>query len=109
MWKPDLIVARMRASALPEGERTTCSGFCTTTTCGALLTWAETAMSKSKIVSFIVVIILIAAPVCNADEGIQKINNTQLYYFVVGTGEPILILHGGPGLDHTYLLPQMLG
>ena len=25
----------------------------------------------------------------------------------MGHGEPIVIVHGGPGLDHTYLLPQM--
>jgi proline iminopeptidase len=25
----------------------------------------------------------------------------------MGKGTPIVILHGGPGLDHTYLLPQM--
>ena len=32
---------------------------------------------------------------------------TKLFYTVMGTGTPILILHGGPGLDHSYLLPQM--
>lgn len=30
----------------------------------------------------------------------------SLYYEEIGIGEPIVILHGGPGLDHTYLLPQ---
>lgn len=32
----------------------------------------------------------------------------QLFFQKFGTGEPILIVHGGPGLDHSYLLPQML-
>ena len=42
-----------------------------------------------------------------AEEGLRAINGTQLYCKVMGSGEPIVILHGGPGLDHTYLLPQM--
>lgn len=41
------------------------------------------------------------------EEGLKKINNVNLYYKVMGKGTPIVILHGGPGLDHTYLLPQM--
>lgn len=41
------------------------------------------------------------------EEGIKQMNGIELYYKVLGKGEPIVILHGGPGLDHTYLLPQM--
>jgi proline iminopeptidase len=41
-------------------------------------------------------------------EGTVSVNGAQLYYEIYGKGEPIVILHGGPGLDHTYLLPQML-
>ena len=40
-------------------------------------------------------------------EGLTKVNGTSLYYTVMGQGEPIVMVHGGPGLDHTYLLPQM--
>ncbi len=32
----------------------------------------------------------------------------RLFSRIVGTGTPIIVVHGGPGLDHTYLLPQML-
>jgi proline iminopeptidase len=39
--------------------------------------------------------------------GFVRVQNAQLYYETIGVGEPIVILHGGPGLDHTYLLPQM--
>lgn len=39
-------------------------------------------------------------------EGVVKINGASLYYKTIGTGEPIVILHGGPGLEHTYFLPQ---
>jgi len=41
------------------------------------------------------------------EEGMKDINGTQLYYKTMGEGMPIVILHGGPGLDHSYFLPQM--
>jgi proline iminopeptidase len=44
-----------------------------------------------------------------ATSGSIKINGTELYYHVIGEGMPILVLHGGPGLNHTYFLPQMEG
>ncbi|MEK7729451.1 MAG: alpha/beta fold hydrolase [candidate division KSB1 bacterium] len=40
-------------------------------------------------------------------EGTKQINGVTLYYKIIGEGEPIVILHGGPGLDHSYFLPQM--
>jgi proline iminopeptidase len=43
------------------------------------------------------------------EEGLRNVNGTRLYCKVVGRGDPILILHGGPGLDHRYFLPQMKG
>lgn len=30
------------------------------------------------------------------------------YYKKFGSGSPVIVLHGGPGLDQEYLLPQML-
>jgi proline iminopeptidase len=40
-------------------------------------------------------------------EGMRLIDGTQLYCKSIGTGIPLVILHGGPGLDHSYFLPQM--
>jgi len=34
-----------------------------------------------------------------------QVNNTTLYYHVRGQGIPMLMMHGGLGLDHTYFLP----
>ena len=31
----------------------------------------------------------------------------QLYYRDVGEGRPIVVLHGGPDFDHTYLVPEL--
>jgi proline iminopeptidase len=42
-----------------------------------------------------------------SESGFKEINGTQLYYKVLGSGEPILIIHGGPGLSHDYLLPNL--
>ncbi len=42
-------------------------------------------------------------------DGLVAINGTELYLKTIGQGEPILVIHGGPGLDHTYFLPQMEG
>jgi proline iminopeptidase len=40
-------------------------------------------------------------------DGMRLINGTQIYCKSIGTGTPLVIVHGGPGLDHSYLLPQM--
>lgn len=40
--------------------------------------------------------------------GYVPVDGGKLYYQVVGKGSPIIIVHGGPGLDQTYLLPQMM-
>lgn len=40
-------------------------------------------------------------------EGFVEVERARLYYRVVGEGDPVLVVHGGPGMDHTYLLPGM--
>ncbi len=40
-------------------------------------------------------------------EGSKRINGVQLYYKTMGQGDPVVIVHGGPGLDHSYFLPSM--
>lgn len=37
-----------------------------------------------------------------------EINKGKIYYQTFGKGTPVIVLHGGPGLDQGYLLPQML-
>ena len=39
--------------------------------------------------------------------GFVDIENGQLFYQIVGKGDPIIVIHGGPGLDQGYLLPGM--
>ena len=37
------------------------------------------------------------------EEGTLSVNGSEIYYNKVGVGEPIIIVHGGPVLDHGYL------
>ncbi|HNQ62247.1 MAG TPA: alpha/beta fold hydrolase [Bacteroidia bacterium] len=40
-------------------------------------------------------------------DGFVQVEGASLYYRVIGEGTPLLVLHGGPGLDHSYFIPQM--
>jgi proline iminopeptidase len=40
------------------------------------------------------------------EEGKKTVNGVDLYFKAIGIGDTIIVLHGGPGLDHTELLPQ---
>ena len=41
-------------------------------------------------------------------EGFVDANGVMIYYEILGRGEPLLILHGGPGASHDYFLPYLL-
>lgn len=38
------------------------------------------------------------------EEGMLAINGTSLYYHAFGKGEPVIIIHGGPVLDQSYMI-----
>jgi proline iminopeptidase len=42
------------------------------------------------------------------DEGFIDANGVMIYYTAFGKGEPLLIVHGGPGASHDYFLPYLL-
>lgn len=42
-----------------------------------------------------------------ARSGTIEHQGASLYYRTIGKGEPILIVHGGPGMDHSYFLPHL--
>ena len=42
------------------------------------------------------------------DSGYVPVSGGKLFYQTFGFGTPMIVLHGGPGLDQNYLLPQML-
>ena len=41
------------------------------------------------------------------EEGIKQINGIDIYYKIIGEGLPLVFVHGGPGLEHTYFLLHM--
>lgn len=41
-------------------------------------------------------------------QGLIQVNGTQLFVKIVGTGDTILVIHGGPGLSHQYLEPHLM-
>lgn len=43
----------------------------------------------------------------NGSQGYVQIQNAKIFYQTQGQGYPVLVVHGGPGLDQTYLQPQL--
>lgn len=42
-----------------------------------------------------------------ARQGLLSLPEGRIFYEVVGQGDPIVVIHGGPGLDHAYLRPGL--
>jgi proline iminopeptidase len=43
-----------------------------------------------------------------AEEGFIDAHGVLIYYKTIGKGQPLVILHGGPGASHDYFLPHLL-
>ena len=53
-------------------------------------------------------VLLAAAPVAlPIQEGLVDTGGVVVYYKTVGQGDPLVIVHGGPGASHDYLLPNL--
>jgi proline iminopeptidase len=50
----------------------------------------------------------ISSNVYAIDEGFVDANGVLIYYEAFGKGDPLLIVHGGPGASHDYFLPYLL-
>lgn len=49
-----------------------------------------------------------AANVYRMEEGFVDAHGVLIYYKIIGRGVPLMIVHGGPGVSHDYLLPYLL-
>jgi proline iminopeptidase len=38
------------------------------------------------------------------EEGMLSVNGTSLYYHAIGKGDPVIVIHGGPVLDQSYMI-----
>jgi proline iminopeptidase len=43
----------------------------------------------------------------NGNKGFVEINGVKHFFYVLGKGEPLVVLHGGPGTSHEYFLPHL--
>ncbi|PYX86161.1 MAG: hypothetical protein DMG68_16265 [Acidobacteria bacterium] len=50
----------------------------------------------------------VAANVYPQQEGFVDTNGVMIYYKMLGKGDPLFIVHGGPGASHDYFLPYLL-
>jgi proline iminopeptidase len=41
------------------------------------------------------------------DKGFVEANGTEHFFYVLGNGDPLIVLHGGPGTSHEYFLPHL--
>jgi proline iminopeptidase len=55
----------------------------------------------------LLLLISAAAQPAATSEGLKPINGTELWVKRIGAGDPIVVVHGGPVLDHGYLLPHL--
>jgi proline-specific peptidase len=49
-----------------------------------------------------------SSPVYSQQEGYIDAHGVLIYYKEIGKGDPLVILHGGPGASHDYFLPWLL-
>jgi proline iminopeptidase len=62
-----------------------------------------------KQISFIVLMFTALLGHAQDFSAIKNINGTKLFISAAGSGEPIVVLHGGPGLNHSYFKPHLSG
>ncbi|MGE0160787.1 MAG: alpha/beta fold hydrolase [Gemmatimonadales bacterium] len=65
--------------------------------------------SLTLLAAFAVLAVSTATPVSaqRARQGLLSLETARIFYEVVGEGDAILVIHGGPGLDHSYLQPGL--
>jgi proline iminopeptidase len=67
-------------------------------------------MQKKTIIALVLFVCWLAQA-CDHPQGVelewmQELNGTDIFIKTIGKGEPIIVIHGGPGLSHDYFLPH---
>jgi len=58
----------------------------------------------NKLLLALLLLLSCSAPQTSDQEGMLAVNGTSLYYHAIGRGEPVIIIHGGPVLDQSYMI-----
>jgi len=64
-------------------------------------------MKKLILCPVFILLTTLAISQINDFEGKKRINGTNLFFSVKGKGEYLLVIHGGPGLNHSYFKPYL--
>jgi proline iminopeptidase len=67
-------------------------------------------MTCRRSIAILAVLAALAPPDAGAQrarQGLLSLETARIFYEVVGEGDPIIVIHGGPGLDHSYLQPGL--
>jgi proline iminopeptidase len=77
----------------------------------ASTTFDQGGLVAVKTTAMISILVVIAFVSCTntptIEEGFLEVNGTTLFYKTMGAGDPIVVLHGGPGFDHRQFLPYI--
>ena len=65
-------------------------------------------MKQISLIAFLAALVS-TAPISAStiEEGVLEVNGTSLFFKTMGSGEPLVVLHGGPGFDHRQFLPYI--
>lgn len=71
--------------------------------------WAAAISGRTLGAGAVLLTLSVAPAVVGAQvrQGLLSLEEGRLFYEVVGSGDPIFVVHGGPGLDHDYLRPGL--
>jgi proline iminopeptidase len=64
-------------------------------------------LNPGKVLSIILLSFISFAGWSQNSEGLREINGIPIYIKIMGKGEPLLIVHGGPGMNHSYFIPHL--
>jgi proline iminopeptidase len=65
-------------------------------------------MKRTVLISILVPVVAVSCTTApTIEEGFLAVNGTSLFYKTMGTGDPVVVLHGGPGFDHRQFLPYI--
>ena len=91
---------KMRALSL-QGLSIACLSIAALLDCGAMPALGQTGNTVHDAAPWV-------ANVYPLQDGFVDANGVMIYYVALGRGEPLLIVHGGPGASHDYFLPYLL-